>query len=200
MYYSDDLFFPFIRNWQEHSYGRYVIPGIGLYRMDQKEGGWDIATILDQIRYSRSSGTPGNAFYRTRYLMDNIKGISDSIKSGFYQYPSQLPPIYWQDSIAPSVPDKPEAVQSGDSLQITWDYPDVSEKLYFNVYCSENFPVDIENPENFLAARVSGARFCIPVDRSREKGYYYLITASDRYHNESRPSKVVFFYMGSLEK
>ncbi|GHT71441.1 hypothetical protein FACS1894155_10050 [Bacteroidia bacterium] len=200
MYYSDNLFFPFVENWQEHSYGRYVVPGIGLYRMDQNEGGWDVSTILDQIRYSRLSRTRGNAFYRTWYLMDNTKGISDSIKTGFYRYPSQLPPIYWQDSIAPVVPCKPDAVQSGDSLHITWNYPEVSEKLYFNVYCSGNFPVDIENPENLLATRVSGTGFSIPVDRNREKGYYYLVTAGDRYHNESEPSKVVFFYMGSLEK
>ncbi|MDR3061062.1 MAG: family 10 glycosylhydrolase [Dysgonamonadaceae bacterium] len=200
MYYSDDLFFPFVENWQEHNCNRYVVPGIGLYRMDRNEGGWNVSTILDQIRYSRLSGTQGNAFYRTRYLMDNMKGVSDSIKTGFYRYPSQLPPIYWQDSIAPVVPGKPDVVQSGDSLQITWEYPEVFEKLRFSVYCSGSFPVDIENPENLLAARIPDTGFSIPVDRNKEKGYYFLVTAVDRYHNESEPSKVVFFYMGSLEK
>ncbi|MDR1368569.1 MAG: family 10 glycosylhydrolase [Dysgonamonadaceae bacterium] len=201
MYFSDDLFYPFVKNWQDHSFNRYVVPGIGLYRMDQNEGGWNVSTVLDQLRYSRLSQTQGNAFYRARYLMDNTNNISDSIKMAFYQYPSHIPPFYWLDSIAPAVPDKPDAVQSEDFLKISWtEHPDVSEKLYYNVYCSEKYPVDIENPENLLAARIWGDSFILPVDRSREKGYYFLITASDRYHNESEPSRVVFYYMGSLEK
>ncbi len=200
MYYTDNLFFPFVRNWQEHSHGRYVVPGIGLYRMEQNEGGWAVSTILDQMRYTRLSHTQGNAFYRTRYLMDNIKGITDSIKTNFYQFPAQLPAIYWQDSIAPAAPEKPDAIQQGDVLQISWSKPETSEKLYFNVYCSENFPIDIENPENLIITHVSDSQLLIPVDRSKEKGFYYLITASDRYHNESEASKPVFFYMGALEK
>ena len=201
MYYSDDLFYPFVKNWQDQSFGRYVVPGLGLYRMDQHEGGWDVSAILDQLRYSRSSQTQGNAFYRTRHLMDNTKNISDSIKTEFYQFPSQIPPIYWQDSVAPAVPNKPDAIQSGDLLQISWsNKPDIDEKLYYSVYCSEEFPIDIENPENLLAARIPGNNFSLPVDRNREKGYYFLITASNRYRNESEGSDVVFFYMGSLEK
>ncbi len=201
MYYMDNLFYPFVKNWQDHSFNRYVIPGIGLYRMDQNEGGWNSSIILDQLRYCRLSHTQGNAFYRARYLMDNLKSVSDSIKTEFYRYPSQIPPIYWQDSIAPAVPEKPDVVQTGDILQITWDSnPLVTEKLYYSVYCSEQFPIDTENQENLLATRVSANRFELPIDRNREKGYYFLITASDRYHNESEGSKVVFYYMGSLEK
>ncbi len=199
MYYSDDLFFPFVDEWKSNSYGRYVVPGLGLYRLDRHEGGWNVSVVLDQVRYSREAGTGGNAYYRTQHLVENRKDVLDSIKTGFYQHPAQLPPITWMHATLPGTPEKPDAVQFGDLLKISWNAADGAEKLY-SLYCSESYPVDTENPGNLLAARLNKTEYTLSVDRSREKGYYFLVTASDRYHNESESSQVVFFYMGSLEK
>ncbi len=201
MYYPDHLFYPFVGNWQEHSSDRFVVPGIGLYRMDDKEGGWNIGRIIDQVAYSRSLHTQGNAFYRTQQLIENKKGVMDTLRNHFYQFPAQLPPLVWLDSVAPSIPSQPEAIQQGDSLYLRWNNStDTAEKIYYSIYCSDRFPVDTQDPKNLIDTRVYNEEYVLPVDRNKEKGYFYLITTSDRYHNESQGSPVVFFYMGSLEK
>jgi uncharacterized lipoprotein YddW (UPF0748 family) len=37
MYYLYDDFFPFVDNWVENANGRFIVPGLGAYRLDRKE-------------------------------------------------------------------------------------------------------------------------------------------------------------------
>ncbi|MDR1719065.1 MAG: family 10 glycosylhydrolase [Dysgonamonadaceae bacterium] len=200
MYYADDLFFPFADDWTNSLHCRYVAPGIGLYRMDDNEENWDVQKVIDQIDYTRSIPAQGNVYYRTRHLTENRKGILSAIKTRFYAYPAQLPPLSWLDNEPPAIPSRPDVVQKDTSLHVSWEVPDDKEPGYYSIYCSEHFPIDTENPENLIATRIHDTEYYLPLDKTKEKGFYYLITASDRYHNESRGSEVGFFYMGSLEK
>jgi uncharacterized lipoprotein YddW (UPF0748 family) len=203
MYYTDNYFFPFIHDWVEKGNGRFILPGIGVYRLDKAEGNWDAETIVKQIAYSRENHTQGNAFYRTKFLLDNRKGILDEITSKFYTTPSQLPPLTWLDSIPPSQALKPEAIREGDHLLLSWGNNTESndEKIFYSIYRSDQYPVDTENAANLVAARISENQSYIYIDNmEKESGYYYVITASDRYHNESIASKAVFFCTGAFEK
>ncbi len=202
MYYSDNLFFPFINNWMEYRNDRLIVPGIGLYRMDKKEGDWAPQTVLDQIKYSRENHTQGNAYYRARFLLENKKGILDEISARFYSTPALLPPLTWLDSIPPSVPFKPDAIEVDSALVLSWEtHPEANkEVIYYNLYCSENFPVDTNDPNNLIATHIPGNQITLSINKQIVSGYYFLITASDRFHNESPASSTVYFCTGPFEK
>ncbi|MCC8132233.1 MAG: family 10 glycosylhydrolase [Tannerellaceae bacterium] len=62
MYYQHEHFFPFVDNWQQHNGGRLVVPGLGAYRMLEKEGNWSLSDLTEQLDYLRAAGTAGFAF------------------------------------------------------------------------------------------------------------------------------------------
>jgi hypothetical protein len=202
MYYSGNLFFPFVQDWVSKSNGRFIVPGLGLYQMDAKEANWDAGVLLEQIQYSRDNQTYGNAFFRTRYLMDNKKGILDGISTRFYTTPALLPPLAWLSDNQPHTPTSISAQKAAQSLRLDWEKmpPSGNSDVYYNLYRSENFPVDTDNPQNIVAARIPDNHYEISLDNRIESGYYYVVTSYDRYHNESRPSQQVYFVTGDFEK
>jgi uncharacterized lipoprotein YddW (UPF0748 family) len=202
MYYSGNLFFPFVQDWVSKSSGRFIVPGLGLYQMDSKEANWDVDVLLEQIQYSRDNQTYGNAFFRTRYLVDNKKGILDGISSRFYTNSALLPPLTWLSNHAPSAPTSISARKMAQILYLDWEKitPSDNPTVYYNLYRSENFPVDTNNPQNLVAARIPDTHYEIPLDNRIESGYYYVVTSYDRYHNESKSSNQVYFVTGNYEK
>ena len=204
MYYSGELFFPFVDDWLMRSNGRFVVPGLGLYQMDANEFGWEPGVLLEQIQYSRDRQTHGNAFFRARYLMENKKGICDEIASQFYSTPALLPALTWLSHAIPEAPKQIYAYKKDDCLLLDWDHVNTSEipekAVFYNLYRSETFPVDINNPHNLIAARLKDNFYRIPIDNRLELGYYYVVTSYDRYHNESAVSNPVYFVTGMFEK
>jgi len=202
MYHNADLFFPFADDWQQRTHGRLLISGLGVYRLDEKDLNWDRQEITRQINYLRDRHIAGNALFRTRYLMNNTKGIMSSLATDDYPHPALLPPLTWLDSVPPVPPAKVDAMLSGEFLCLSWSPPrqEQDKEVHFNVYRSESSPVDISDPANLVIARVPGKMTFIPIDRHTESGYFYALTATDRYHNESRLSDDVFFVTGNFEK
>ncbi|MDR0543559.1 MAG: family 10 glycosylhydrolase [Dysgonamonadaceae bacterium] len=202
MYNSGDLFFPFIQDWRARSHGRWIIPGLGVFRIDEKEGNWKIGKIEEQIQSTRDNQMEGNAFYRTRYLMKNKKGVLDTIANRFYRRPAVLPPLVWLSKATPESPRNVGAVTAGEYLCLHWDpvATKTAGSVFYNVYRSESWPVDTSRSDYLIAARVPDRMLFVPLDNIGESGYYYAVTSSDRYHNESRISEPVYFLMGPLEK
>ncbi len=202
MYYSDDLFFPFIKNWKEKSAGRWIVPGIGVYRLDANDKDWNSKIILDQIDYCREQGTNGNVYYRAQYLTENKKNILSDISTLYYKYPAALPPLVWLDSIPPSSPQVPEAVGTKPGIvRLSWEKPvEITEKVYYNVYCSSSEPVDISDAKNLLATHLNKNELYLTVDPDIIAGYFFVVTANDRYHNESKVSGSVYYCTGLFEK
>jgi len=208
MYYSGELFFPYVDDWMTRSTGRFVAPGLGLYQMDENEFGWEPDVLLEQIQYSRDHRTQGNVFFRARYMVENTKGISDAIASQFYSTPAVLPALTWLSRSIPEAPKQIYAHKNGDFLSLDWDLvtsppaPLLVERgaVFYNLYRSETFPVDTDDPHNLIAARLEDNSLQIPIDNRIESGYYYVATSYDRYHNESVASNPVYFVTGEFEK
>ncbi|GHV57119.1 hypothetical protein FACS1894182_05160 [Bacteroidia bacterium] len=202
MYHSGDLFFPFLRDWQTRSHGRWIVPGLGVYRIDEKEGNWSVDQIEEQIQYTRNHQMKGNVFFRARYLMNNKKGVLDAITNHFYRHPAVLPPLTWLSNAVPEPPRNVEAMVSGEYMFLRWDpvASETSGSIFYNVYRSESWPVDTGNSNYLIAARVPDRMLFVPLNNAQESGYYYAVTSSDRYHNESRISEPVYFVMGPFEK
>jgi uncharacterized lipoprotein YddW (UPF0748 family) len=199
MYHKDNLFFPFVEDWQSRSHGRLIIPGLGVYRMDKKEGNWTLDDLTAQVDATRTLQMGGQAFYRMKYLTDNTKGIMDKLASDYYRYPALPLPMPWLNNIPPLPPYEVEAVCNGNFLQLSWQptrQPDRKHVVY-NIYRSQNYPVDTQKVTNMVATRVAETSILISVNHAIESGYYYVVTSYDRFHNESLASAPVYFVTGA---
>jgi len=201
-YYSGALFYPFVQDWVSRCSDRFIIPGLGAFQMDRKESRWEPSVLYDQIKFSREAKTQGNAFFRTAYVLDNTKGFDKELRSRFYLSPALLPPLTWLSQTIPDPPPYLSAQSAGSFLRLDWNKAPEKDNqtIYYNLYRSETFPVDTQNPENLIAVRLTDNQYQLPIDNRIESGYYYVVTGFDRYHNESVCSPPVYFVMGEFEK
>ena len=184
MYFKDNHFYPFVLDWKENDNGRWVVPGLGIYFLSPKEKDWPLDEMSRQLYFTRQSGLAGHAFFRNKFLMDNVKGILDEIQHVFYSTPALIPPMTWQDSIAPSVPTSPiHEFQADGRVRLAWEASKDNHELpvVYHLYASATYPVDTENAHNLFATHLKDTTI------TGKEGYYYAVTSAARYGNESAP-------------
>lgn len=191
MYFRNNQFYPFALDWEENKHGRFVVPGLGIYFLKQKAHEWDINEIMRQIYFTRRNGLDGQAFFRNEFLMKNTCGLTDSLKCRFYTYPAAVPPMVWQDSIAPAQPVNGVISFRNDSVMINWDKADSSktEEASYRIYASDFYPVDINDGKNIICLKHGSNSFCYSLKAGKIKRFW-AITATDRYGNESSPLEI----------
>ena len=105
MYFTGNNFYPFIFDWAENCYGHPVVPGLGIYFLDPREGRWQLNDVRAEMHTARNSGIGGIAFYRGEFLTKNVKGIYDATCDEFFPYPALTARMTWMgDTLAPSAP------------------------------------------------------------------------------------------------
>ena len=184
MYFKDNHFYPFVLDWKENDNGRWIVPGLGIYFLSPKEKDWPLDEMSRQLYFTRQSGLAGHAFFRNKFLMDNVKGILDEIQHVFYSTPALIPPMTWQDSIAPSVPTSPiHEFQADGRVRLAWEASKDNHELpvVYHLYASATYPVGTENAHNLFATHLKDTTI------TGKEGYYYAVTSADRYGNESAP-------------
>ena len=185
MYFKDNHFYPFALDWKENDNGRWVVPGLGIYFLSPKEQDWPIDEISRQLHFTRQADLAGHAYFRNRFLLDNVKGIFDELKNDFYTTPALVPPMTWQDSIAPTIPTSPvyETLEDG-SIKLSWAPSKDNHDLpvVYHLYTSDTYPVDTENANHLFATFLRDTTLSIKASEGKR---YYAVTASDRYGNES---------------
>ena len=192
MYFRGNAFYPFALDWKEQSQGRHVIPGLGIYFLDPKEGNWSLDEIDRQLYFIRHNDLEGEAHYRVKYLMDNTQGIYDLLQMKHYTTPALQPPMTWADSIAPSAPTRLQVMEEAPGYtRLTWEAAsdnDPQNAPKYVIYSSETLPIDTSNPANILAQGVEGTTFLHAPLRPWERRKHFAVTAIDRYGNESQPA------------
>ena len=187
MYFKDNHFYPFALDWKENDNGRWVVPGLGIYFLSPRERDWPLDEVSRQLFFTRQTGLAGHAFFRNRFLLDNVKGIFDELKHEFYTAPALVPPMTWQDSIAPTAPASPvyEASEGG-SIKLSWSASKDNDDLpvVYHLYASSTYPVDTENTNHLFATSLRDTTLTVKASEGKR---YYAVTASDRYGNESAP-------------
>lgn len=189
LYYRNNDFFPFVLDWKEQSYGRMVVPGLGIYFLHPSEGDWKLHEVESQLNFIRWSGCEGKAYFRSRFLTDNNQGLYDRLLDNYYYAPALVPPMTWIDSIPPSIPEARsyQCRQTATSLAWSHSSDNLEGGVYYNVYVSDNYPVDISNPLNLLEVRLADTLYTHHVLHSKGYNLYYAVTAMDRCGNESAP-------------
>lgn len=191
MYYKDHHFYPFVDDWMVNGNNRILVPGLGVYQMD--ELGWSCQDILDQVDYTRSNKVHGQAYFRTGNLLSNTKGILTSIKT-YYRYPAKLPPLTWLSDTIPAPPADLRAERTAEGLfELSWTPAGDHMRITYNVYRCESDHFNRDQAENLLAVGVRESSYRMHV-ADDDRAYYYYVTISDSYHNESEPGTPAFFY------
>jgi uncharacterized lipoprotein YddW (UPF0748 family) len=198
LYNRDRLFFPFVEDWIKRVGAERIIGGLGLYMVE--ESGWNPEVVAEQIDFLRQNDAAGSALFRARNLTDNPRGAYTLISSKSYPDPTLPPPLPDRRGKKPATPENFVALARNNYLFLTWDSPDNTEPLSYNIYRSETTPVDINNPKNLLAVKMKGEGCKIRIDNSLETVYYYTVTAFDRYRSESIACEDVIFVTGDFEK
>lgn len=184
MYFRGNQFYPFALDWNEHSYGRIVAPGLGIYFMSPGEKDWPLSDITREMLTLRHYGM-GHAFFRSKFFTDNVKGIYDFTVQSFNQYPALIPPMTWQSSARPSAPSGLSRRTLEDKVEVlSWTPTDKdTTRIMYNVYSSREYPVNTDDARNLTVVRLRKSSLIIPHDPTR----HYAVTATDRYGNESTP-------------
>jgi len=185
MYFQGNNFYPFAIDWQEHSYGRMVISGLGTYMLHPHERNWPLSEVKRQLAVTRQIGI-GHCHFRTKFLLDNVKGVYDYMLT-FDNHPALIPPMTWAQSLPPDAPTQLQVEHTTEGDNLTWsgahDRSDGPYLLY-NIYASTDEPVDISRTENLVATRLPWTH--LSISRKADKPQlHYAVTAVDRYGNES---------------
>ncbi len=183
MYFQGDNFYPFAIDWKERSYGRIVVPGLGIYFLDPREGRWTLDQVERQMHVLRHLGL-GHCYFRSRFFTDNIKGVYDMGRR-FDATPALVPPMTWMGRPAPTAPTS--LTMQGTTLR--WSGAQDRSGgpyLHYNVYASEDYPVDISKAENLIAMRLTANQLQVPAGRLN-----YAVTAMDRYGQESPAAQLL---------
>ena len=187
MYFKGDHFYPFALDWVENANGRVVAPGLGVYFLDGGQKNWDLQTITRELNFLRLHGADGQAYFRSRFLEDNVKGIADYLQYSFYTRPALQPAMTWQDSIAPTAPQGVEVEKSKYEWRVSWQPssdPTPGGSLRYNVYASNAYPV-VPDSARLVASYMPETEYRIDVACPASRKMFYGITAIDRFGNES---------------
>ncbi len=183
-YFRGTNYYPFLADWEENKYQKEVISGIGTYFLNPREGNWILNEVKRQMSVSRDLGI-GHAHFRSTFLTNNTRGVLDFEKQ-FNTYPT-LPPIlegyqhiistpsYYKDYNRLIISEKADTIK-----QLMWE----GNSPLYNIYASKTFPVDINNPENLLYTKFTGRSLTLKSPYG-QAGFYFAVTAVDRYDNES---------------
>ena len=197
MYFRGEQFYPFAIDWQEQSHGKIVVPGLGIYFLDPKEGKWNIDDVTAEMQHTRNLGM-GYAFFRNKFLLDNRQGILD-FTDRFNAYPSLIPPMTWASKHTPAQPQQLKVTETGGKTRISWNntysYTDGSRiqtpYIYNNLYASHTYPVDVTDARNLIAGRHLGNSITLEgeMGTADENPLYFAVTASDGYGIESQATQ-----------
>ena len=183
MYFQGDNFYPFAIDWQEQSHGRIVVPGLGIYFLDPHEGKWTLPMVERQMHVLRKLGL-GHCYFRSKFFTDNVKGIYD-FGQRFDAIPALIPPMTWAGKPAPTEPTTITLNGNTLSWQGARDESGAPYLLY-NLYASDDYPVDITNADNLVATHLTTTSVQVPVGRKN-----YAVTAMNRYGQESIPAQLL---------
>lgn len=147
---------------------------------------------MESVRISER--VQGSVFWPANELLWNNGGISDSLQRIYYRYPALIPPYVHLHQGAPDKIKDLNVTHIHEGVRLQWQAlqqaNDPETAHYFIVYrFRKGEKVNIKDSRAIYT--ITSDSFCqIPYDRS-SPAYVYVVTAVDRFHNESRVGKKV---------
>lgn len=182
--------------WANHSYGRHLYIGHGVYKaFEAKSGAWKNPNELpNQIKKVREyPQVQGSIYYSSKIFARNPKGWNDSLRNNFYKYPAIIPPMPWIDSTKPQTPLLTvEIVGNSISKDIVLH---ISQNILSGIkqyafYLSGTNDFTNDRIYKILPAQKDMQLNISSDDTEKWNNFYLSITAISKTNNESVPGKV----------
>ncbi|MDR2414697.1 MAG: family 10 glycosylhydrolase [Odoribacteraceae bacterium] len=148
-----------------------------------------------KINLSRAlSRVKGNCFWPANEILRDNGGVADSLVACYHRYPALLPAYRALSSRRPSRVERPRVSRVDGGYALEWGVKKERDEehlpRYFVIYCfGPGERVDLDDATKIKAIATRPA--CFLPARGRVRSYRIVITAVDRYHNESRGRRVV---------
>ncbi|MBX9785584.1 MAG: family 10 glycosylhydrolase [Chitinophagaceae bacterium] len=179
--------------WNNNAFGRHIYIGHAAYKINaDADANWaNPSQINNQIRLNRQQQNVfGSTFFRTGNIIANPLFFRDSLVQYMYTKPALLPTMNWRDNTAPQPASNLSATVTGNNVQLNWTKtPATSNELdkarQYVVYRFNTATIDVNdvNAVQFITPNDINASY---TDNNLFPGtYYYVVTALDRFHNES---------------
>ena len=181
MYYLHEHFFPFLDDWVNSCGAGGVVPGLGIYRLEESPE-WRVNDITDQIDYGRFHGAKGNVFFRCKNLFSNSE-LYQILKEEYYRYPALFPVAPVTDQTV-TPPTDVSARHADSAIVFEWeDRSGVPEPIYLLYRVNGGQP-------QLIARSVGKTTLSLAADSLPDTSDYYL-TIYTRDRKESRPSQPI---------
>jgi len=197
--------------WSNHSYGKHVYVGHGLYRtVEHPTTAWRNSSELpDEIQLLRNNkNVQGSIYFSAANFFKNPNGWADSLKDNYYHSPALIPPMSWVDTVAPQAPSvytflesKLKGSDAGFTLYAKANDVNETETIKsYVVYVSPSYAYLGAAPSYIIPAanglkengledfQVNFLQSQIPVEWS---SCYIAISSVDKENNESKLSNIV---------
>jgi uncharacterized lipoprotein YddW (UPF0748 family) len=179
--------------WNNNAFGRHIYIGHAAYKINaDADANWtNPSQINNQIRLNRQqTNVWGSTFFRTGNILANPLFFRDSLVQYMYTKPALLPAMSWRDNTPPQPASNLSAIVSGNSVQLNWTKtPTTTNELdkarQYVVYRFNTSTINLNDVAaiQFITPNDINASY---TDNNLTPGtYYYVVTALDRFHNES---------------
>jgi len=190
--------------WANHSYGKHVYIGQGIYRIGQN--GWkNPDEIVNQVKLNRAyANVNGSMYFSAKYFLNNTESINEKMRE-IYPYPALIPKMDWIDGAEPPPPISVTAKGTqGNGIEISWQDSVNSGSSYYAIYrFDEISKPDFNNPQNLKAIvqrKPNTTQYWMDITSRKRSRYSYAVTAIDRLHFESDPSSFVYIQTRAKNK
>lgn len=169
--------------WNKNAYGGHLYFGQDVARTMKAE------QLTRKMRMERRlPNVGGNCFWPANEILWDNGGVADSLKRNYHRYPALIPAYTHMHNKAPEEVKKLKTEWTADGYILHWQAeqsktnPELAN--YFVVYRFDNKEtVDLSNPAKIVKI-TRNCFYKLPYDDGKVK-YKYVVTAVDRFHNES---------------
>jgi uncharacterized lipoprotein YddW (UPF0748 family) len=133
----------------------------------------------------------GHCFWPANEILWNNRGMADSLRRNYHRYPSLLPAYTHLNNHSPRKVKDLQAKQTPEGVLLQWNTglkPDARRAPhYFVVYrFAKREKINLNNPAH-IVAMTRETSYLLPDSKRRGRDEFrYVVTAVDRFHNESR--------------
>lgn len=179
--------------WNNNAFGRHIYIGHAAYKINvDADANWtNPSQFNNQIRLNRQQPNVfGSTFFRTGNILANPLFFRDSLVQYMYTKPALLPAMSWRDNTVPQPASNLNAVVTGNNVQLTWTKtPATSNELdkarQYVVYRFNTATIDITDINAIQHITPNDVNASYADNNLLPGSYYYIVTALDRFHNES---------------